>query len=190
MIDSTIPPKLRDAISRELDSGERVEWSGMPRPTFFNVASTGSFLFAIPWTAFAIFWTAMASQGAANVEEGDGMFILFPLFGVPFILIGFGLLSAPIWTYRRSLRTAYAITDQRAITIDGGWSLTIRSYPPEKLKNIFRKERSDGSGDVIISHRAWRDSDGDPQTEQLGFLRIENAKDVERRLNELAEQAS
>ena len=144
--------------------------------------ATGAFLFAIPWTGFAIFWMFGSWYQSENVP--------FTLFGLPFVLIGIGMLSSPLWAYRKSFKTVYVITDQRAITFDGGWSTTIRSYPPEKLADIYRKENRDGSGDVIISRRAWRDSDGDRQSEELGFLRITEPKRIESMLNKLAEQGS
>ena len=122
----------------------------------------------------------------ADFKEG---FDLFPLFGIPFVLIGLGMLSSPLWAYRKALQTVYVITDRRAITFDGGWSTTIRSYPPEKLQEIYRKEKRDGSGDVIIARRAWRDSDGDRRSEELGFLRIRDPKEIEQMLRTLAEQA-
>ena len=176
-----IPYKLEERIQRELEPRERVEWKEMPTPHYFSGTSTGAFLFAIPWTAFALFWMFGASQSGS---------IAFTSFGIPFVLIGIGMLSSPIWTYRKSLNTIYVITDRRAITFDGGRSLTIRSYEPERLQNVFRKERKDGSGDVIIAHKEWRDSDGDKQREELGFIRIKDAKKVELILKNLAEQGS
>lgn len=98
------------------------------------------------------------------------------------------MLSSPLWEYKKSFKTVYVITNRRAITFDGGWSATIRSYAPEKLHDIYRKEKRDGSGDVIIARRAWRDSDGDRQSEELGFLRIKKPKDIELMLKGLAEQ--
>ncbi len=189
MFDPTIPQSLRDTIDRELERDERIEWIGMPKRIFFTPVATAAFLFGIPWTAFALFWTAGAVWGTSNMKEGPGLFSLFPLFGLPFIFIGFGMLSSPIWAYWRAGKSAYVITNRRAITFDGGWSTTVRSYPPDKLTEIFRKEKRDGSGDVIIARRAWRDSDGDRQSEELGFLRVADAKDVERRLKGLAEKA-
>ena len=190
MIDVELPSSLRDVVGRELESGERIQWIGMPRRVFFTPVATGAFLFGLPWTAFALFWTAGAAWATVQAEAGPGMFSLFPLFGLPFILIGFGMLSSPIWAYRRAGQTVYVITDRRAITFDGGWSTTIRSYPPSTLTDIYRKEKRDGSGDVIISRRAWRDSDGDRQSEELGFLRVEDAKDVEQRLKAIAEPSN
>jgi hypothetical protein len=183
------PYELREKVDRELEPGERVQWLQMPVPRYFTPAATSGFLFGIPWTAFAIFWTASAAWGTSKAG-GAGFFSAFPLFGVPFILIGFGLLSGPIWAYRKALKTVYVITDRRAITFDGGWAITIRSYPPERLVDVYRKERKDGTGDVIIARRAWRDSEGDRQSEELGFMRIRDPKTVEAMLKKLAEQAA
>lgn len=180
----SIPRNLRAKVDSELEAGERVQWIDMPIPRYFTPASTGAFLFAIPWTAFAILW--MCGAAGFKIPDFKEGFDLFPLFGVPFVLIGLGMLSSPFWAYRKSFKTVYVITDRRAITFDGGWSTTIRSYPPEKLADIFRKEKKDGSGDVIISRRAWRDSDGDRQSEDLGFLRIPNPKQIESMLKQLA----
>jgi hypothetical protein len=66
----------------------------------------------------------------------------------------------------------------------------VRSYPPERLKDVYRKERKDGTGDVIIARRAWRDSEGTNQSEELGFLRIRDPKTVEAMLRKLAQTAS
>lgn len=117
----------------------------------------------------------------------EGGFSFFPLFGIPFVLIGLAMLSSPLWAYRKAFKTAYVITDRRVITFDGGWLTTIRSYRPGQLQDVYRKERRDGSGDVIFARRAWRDSDGDRQSEELGFLRIRNPKEVEQMIKKIAE---
>jgi len=181
-----MPQELQERVERELEPGERIEWLGMPIPRFFTPMATAVFLFGIPWTAFALFWTVAAGLGSTLLQGGLGPFTLFPLFGIPFVLIGLGMLSSPLWAYRKAGKTVYLITDRRAITFDGGWSMTIRSYPPAKLQDVFRREKSDGSGDVIIARRAWRDSDGDRHMEELGFLRITDAKAVEDILKRLA----
>ena len=168
---------LKEKVDNELEPGERIRWIEQPKPRFFSPASTGAFLFAIPWTAFSIFWMYGASQSPSNG---------FSLFGVPFVLIGIGMLSSPLWVYYQTFRTVYLITDRRAITIDGGRSYTIRSYPPDKLQNIYRRERKNGIGDIIISFDPWKDSDGDTHKKDLGFLNIREPKHVEKILKELA----
>lgn len=187
MVDMTIPAFLRELVNRELERDERIEWLGMPKPTFFSTTSTGAFIFAIPWTAFAIFWIAGASNfKIPDFDKGED---LFPLFGVPFVLIGIGMLSTPLWTYRKSLRTVYVITDRRAITFEGGFRMTIRSFPPERLTYIYRTQRRDGSGDVVIESRESVDSDGHKQVEERGFMYVRKAQEVERMLKQLAEKA-
>ena len=177
---------LQALVDRELEPGERVVWYDMPIPRFFTPLTLGTFLFAIPWTAFAIFWV-MGASGFKMPDFSEGI-NFFPLFGVPFVLVGFGMLSTPFWFYRKAFRTLYVITDRRAITFIGGRSTTIRSYPPNRLQEIYRKERRDGSGDVVIALKARHDSDGDRQSEELGFLRIRNPKEVEQMLKQLAQK--
>ena len=185
MLEPNIPIDLQELISRELDHDEKVVWSAMPKLRYFSGPSAGAFVFAIPWTAFSIFW--MAGAAGFKIPQFNQGFDFFPLFGIPFFLIGIGMLSSPLWAYRKQLKTVYLITDRRAITIDGGRSSTIRSYQPENLKDIFRREHKDGTGDVIITRTAWKDSDGDKQMQELGFLRIQNAKAVETMLKKMAE---
>jgi len=185
MLDPHIPPQLQDLISRELERDEKVIWSAMPKPRYFAGPAAAAFVFAIPWTAFSVFW--MAGAAGFKIPQFNQGFDFFPLFGVPFFLIGIGMLSSPLWAYRNQLKTVYLITDRRAITIDGGRSSTVRSYLPENLRDIFRREHKDGSGDVIITRTAWKDSDGDKQMQELGFLRIQNPKSVESMLKKMAE---
>lgn len=103
----------------------------------------------------------MAGAAGFQIPRSDKGDDLFPLFGVPFLLIGTRMLPFPLWAYRNSLKTVYLITNRRAITIDGAWSYTTRSYTPEKLADVFRREHRDGTGDVVVSRNSWRDSDGD-----------------------------
>lgn len=192
--DEHIPPELKETVQRELKPGERVLWSEMPIPTFFTPKNTQLFIFSIVWTLFAVLWTgAAAGFSVPDFKDASGPFevmrFLFPLFGLPFVLIGLGMFTIPFFNYRNAWKTIYVITDRRAITFDGGWKRTVRSYPPAKLLNIYRKEKSDGTGDVIISYDQWVDSEGDRRTEDLGFLRIREPKRVEQMLRDLAREA-
>jgi hypothetical protein len=179
---------LQDKVDRELESGERVVWMDQPVPRYFTAGSISAFLFAIPWTAFAVFWM----YGAAGFKVPDftkGPEALFPLFGLPFVLIGLAMLSTPYWTFLKALRTVYVITDRRAILFEGGWSTTIRSFFPQQLRDIYRKERRNGSGDVILGRQIGTDSDGDKHSTGVGFLNVRDAKGVEAMLRSLASQA-
>ena len=182
-----IPKELRRKIENELQPGEFIRWIEQPIPRFFTASSIGSVLFGIPWTSFAIFWMWGASRfKLPDIREGLQPQNLFALFGVPFVLFGFRMLSSPIWEWQGARKTVYLVTDKRAISIHGGWSTTIRIYLPNQLKDIYRKERADGTGDVIILIRRWKDSDGDNMSEEIGFLGVRNPREVENMLRQLA----
>src|SRR6478609_3430837 len=100
--------KLQQLIHSELRPSEVLAWSSSPRPGRMALRALPLVLFGIPWTAFALFWIAGAS-GFKMPDFSHG-FGFFPLFGVPFVLIGFGMLTSPYWMRRKARRTAYVVT--------------------------------------------------------------------------------
>ena len=186
-----LDPEIRSRVQSELDSGERLLWAAQPDPRRLARASIGIVLFGIPWTAFACFWVFMASGGLWGLfDNGMGIpsdngfryfAICFPLFGLPFVLVGLGMLSAPHWVKRKAKRTAYAVTDRRVILLEGGvWNaVTVRTYMPPQLQRMTRTERPDGTGDLILEEYTWRDSDGDRRHGQHGLFAIPRVRDVE-----------
>jgi hypothetical protein len=185
--DGKIPFELQRMIDAELSGGERVTWSAQPIPGRFVRNGLGIVLFGIPWTAFAIFWTAGAAWGTSR-SGTLGLFSFFPLFGLPFILVGFGMLSSPYWMRRKAKRTVYVITNRRAIVLAGGWrgSITVRSFEPESLTDISRRQNPDGSGDVVFTRDIRRDSDGGRQSTDVGFLAVRDVKSVEQKVRALS----
>jgi len=186
-----LPGELRRKVENELQPGERIRWIEQPVPHFFTAGSIGAVLFGIPWTSFAIFWMwGVMGFKLPDFREGIQPQHFFALFGVPFVLIGFAMLSTPYWTWQAARETVYLITDQRAISIAGIRSTTIKSYSPDQLQEIHRREKADGTGDVIFWTRKWKDSDGDQRTEDIGFMGIRNPQEVERLLRQLAQSAT
>jgi hypothetical protein len=101
------------------------------------------------------------------------------------------LLLSPLFVYIKSLRTVYVISDKRAFIIEkAACSKIVRSYLPEKFDDIFRRDRRDGFGDIIIKLRVIKNSDGGFVLKEEGFFRIANAKLVEKALRDLASQES
>ncbi|MGX9415713.1 hypothetical protein ACWU4D_00040 [Vibrio sp. WJH972] len=105
---------------------------------------------------------------------------MFAFFGVPFLLIGIVMQFSPLLMVYKAKRTAYIVTNSRAIIFDGGFTTTIRSFNSTRLQDLRRKQRSDGSGDLIFERRFYTDGDGDRQFTDYGFLAIANVKEVER----------
>jgi len=143
---------VRLEAEKELGPGERLLWCNRPDPLRASLSTLGIFLFGIPWTAFAVFWTYGAMGFNINNLTKMGPMSFFPLFGVPFILIGAGMLLSPILTYIENKKTIYMITDQRAAIIAqknlGG--RTVQSYRADDIRTTERAEKADGSGDLYF----------------------------------------
>ena len=108
----------------------------------------------------------------------------------PLLLIGFRCYTDPFWVWHDAQNSVYLAIDKRAVSIQYGWPTTIRSYLPDQLDYIYRRERADGTGDVIFSIRRWKDSDGDSRSEEIGFLGVRNPREVENILKQLAQNNS
>lgn len=179
-----LPGRLGDRLQDELGDNEHILWLGQPIPRRFALTSLPAVLFAIPWTAFALFWIAGAS--GFKVPDFSKGFDFFPLFGVPFVLIGLAMLSAPLWMIRKAKRTAYVITDRRAIIFSGGFSINIRSFSPEAFGNTERRQRADGSGDIVFADNLSYTGDNCRPIARAGFIAIPNVKEAERLLRDVA----
>ena len=136
------------------------------------------------FTAFSLFSMWMASGFGALFMNG---FTPVMFYIVPFILIGFYMLFSPFMAKKAALKTIYIITDRRAILFEGHSPMTIRSYLPNQLQNVYRQENKNGLGNVMINLRSVRDSESGERTKSIGFMNIRDPKGVEKFLRELAD---
>src|SRR6266568_1851621 len=104
-------------VTPQLDPGESLLWCGVPDPSRIALSTLPAALVGIPFAGFAAFWIYMAYTMTSKASRAIGPFAFFPLFGVPFLLVGLGVLGSPLWAYLAALRTAYAVTGQRAMII-------------------------------------------------------------------------
>lgn len=142
------PMQVEQIAQGQLDGGERLLWSGTPDAGATALAALPVSLFGIPFGAFATFWIWTAFTTTSRLSRGRGPWILFPLFGVPFLLVGLGMLTAPLWVWRAAKRTVYAVTSKRVLIITAGANRGVRSYGPADLGNLVRVERADGRGSL------------------------------------------
>lgn len=173
---SELPFETRDLITSELKTGEKLLWLQRPNTTRILIASVPVAMFGIPWTAFSIAWIYLAASktGDSNLPFPAAV---FPLFGLPFVLAGIGILSIPYIAWTRAKKSAYVLSDKRAIFMNKGWSAyEIVSYTKEQLVDMKKHLRSDGSGDLIFEEvRSGRKRTVKP----IGFLGIKNVNEVE-----------
>jgi hypothetical protein len=138
------------AIEQELSSSERLVWSGQPRGGIRLRASDAFIIpFGLLWCGFAIFWEVMALTATA---KGAGpIAIAFPLFGVPFVVIGLYLVFGRfIVDSRIRERTFYGLTSERIIVVSGLFSRRTKSLNLRTLSDISLTERPDGSGTITF----------------------------------------
>jgi len=180
--------QIEQLFHAELKAGEVMRWSAAPSPARLSRRALPMVLFGVPWTAFALFWIAGAS--GFKVPDFRHGFNWFPLFGLPFILIGFGMLSSPLWIRRQAKQTGYFITNQRALILErkafGG--CRIRSFLPSQLASLERTQLADGSGDIILDRELRSSGNNGSRTTEIGFFGIPEVRNVEALLASLIQQ--
>jgi hypothetical protein len=187
-----IPKQLRRKIENELHSGEAIRWVEQPIPRF-TAPSIAGVWFGIGMTISPIVYILDRSNfQLPDLREGLQLQHLISLISPYWLLFcsvaGFEFLSSPIWKWQATRKTVYLVTNRRAISIQGGLSTKIRSYLPDQLKDVYRKERADGTGDVIIRIRRWRYGARDQKREEeIGFLGVRNPREVENIIKQLAD---
>ncbi len=128
----------------EMRSGERLIWADRPAPGRLALTVWPASLFGLPFAGFAAFWIFGAMEASAGTK---GAFSFFPLFGLPFLLVGLGIVLTPLWAWMGAKKTVYAISSDRLVIINGR---TVRSFEPDEIDDLERRENADGSGDVIF----------------------------------------
>ena len=153
-----LPEVQQSRLRAELRPSEQVLWAGQPLPNRYMRSGFVAALFFIPWTAFSVFWIAGASGFKLPRFDGEaGLFpLLFPLFGLPFLLIGLGGLAAPLLLRRKAAFIVYALTEQRALLIEGSKAVTVQSIALKDIHNLVRTELADGSGTLLLQTDAYR----------------------------------
>jgi len=176
-------PELETILRRELMTGERLLWSGRPDPSRLR-AVFAIWFFAIPWTAFALFWEAMAllpwmasTHTPLGIQWSFG--IIFPLFGLPFIGIGLGMLWMPFKARRKAAQTIYGLTDRRMLRVTAGTKRESASVLISQMGPIDVTADADGYGNLRIQTGTRLDSDGDKITERFEVFGVPGVNQLE-----------
>jgi hypothetical protein len=187
----SVPRELVARLTRDLQ-GERILWAGQPSPRAAFWAGAPIWLFAIPWLAFSLGWEAiaLAAYFGTDLDKTPGgaglMAAIFPLFGIPFVLIGIGLVGKPFWNAWRARRSVHVLTDKRLVTARlRGSALEVDSIAPGRIMAISRLEGREGIGTLTFSLGAFRDSDGDPVEKRESWVGIADVKTLEDRLRQI-----
>lgn len=179
------PSDAQQRAQSELQSGENLVWTGTADPSRAAISAVPAMLFGIPFAGFAIFWVYQASNATHAMTTSNHTnnafvkgFSVFPLFGVPFILIGGFVLLTPLWNFLKARSTVYAVTNQRVMVITGTASRSVKSYTSADIASVEHVERPDGSGDIIIQTNSIMRTNNSISQFKLALLGIPNVKQV------------
>lgn len=194
-----LPEHLVGRLERELDEGEGLVWVGQPDPErLVWVQWTPGLIFAVIGLLFGLLMFFGAADSLSTVRQAA------EAGGVPsrdvraarnFMWIGgvIGVLcQLPlVWVVffergrlrRIAKNTVYAVTPARAIVLVLKDEKAIeRDYRADELTHLLRKERADGSGDLIFESarggRGRQQSQGSPH----GFYAIDDVLSIEKLL--------
>jgi len=176
----------------ELQPGESLYWTGVADPARAALSALPAALFGIPFAGFAAFWINAAYHGTHAMNKSGnsftGAFSFFPLFGVPFLLVGLGIILAPLWAYLSGRTTVYAVTNQRVMVISGSSTRSVKSCTPADIVSVDHRERADGSGDIIIRTTAQTRSNNSVSQPTVSLCGVPNVKEVARQVMNLHTQ--
>ncbi|MEO8530083.1 MAG: hypothetical protein ABI459_02575 [Deltaproteobacteria bacterium] len=163
-----------------LDHDERLLWVGSPATGLrFTTKSLFGSAFGLFFLAFALFWTAGAATPLFMMATGQGVvegprlfFYIFPLWGLPFILVGaYMTFGHYFYDASRRKRTRFALTTKRALITR--WTRKKRellSYPitPETVIDYQPGDETT----IYFANKVTTDSDGDRHVEKIGFEHV------------------
>jgi hypothetical protein len=167
----------------ELQSGESLYWTGTADPARAAISALPASIFGIPFAGFSLFWISQAYHATNTMSKSshnaftDG-FRVFPLFGAPFLLVGLGVILAPLWAFLKAGSTVYAVTNQRVMIITGGNSRSLKSYTPADIVQVEHRERPDGSGDIAILTAGTTRTNNSVSQIKVALVGIPNVKQV------------
>ncbi len=177
----------------ELQSGESLYWTGTADPCRAALSALPASIFGIPFAAFALFWITQAYHATSAMSKSSNNafakgFAVFPIFGLPFLLIGLGIVLAPLWAFLKGANTVYAVTNQRVMIITGGGNRSVKSYTPADIVSVEHRERPDGSGDIAITTNAVVRSNNLVSPLKVALCGIPNVKQVVQQVMQLHTQ--
>lgn len=122
-----------------LDEGEHVLWQGRPDPGIeWRQMLSPTSLFGVVFTAFSLFWMGAAAAMIWGTGDTPGIFVLFPLFGLPFLLIGLFMMGGNVvWAAYLRRSTIYSVTTRQVfIARDTGAGRTLEAIRIANITDI------------------------------------------------------
>ena len=179
------------ALQPEMRPHERLIWADRPvRGTAPRLVGR-RLLLGLAVTGFACAWIGAAwlITGAIAGREGELTVRLFPLFGVPFVLLGLAILVSAAFIPARLRSTVYGLSNERIVLLAGSPRHSVRSLDLATVSGTERRERADGSGDLMLfAGRAGREGARAPLLALFGVADVGRiGREIERQRREVTE---
>ena len=133
---------LQKELDGYLDRDERLLWVGKPKlGIHFQFIDIFLIPFSAVWFGFSVVWVTLAAQGS----------ILFSLFGIPFVFVGFYMLIGRFFVDKRKRdNTVYGLTAKRILIKSGKNKVSVQSFPITAQLEIDLVETKDERGTITI----------------------------------------
>ena len=146
---------MNQMIADELRGDEKVLWEGQPDQGIVFAKSDALLVpFSLLWGGFAIFWElGAAGIVAVNQKKVGPVGFIFPLFGIPFVLIGlYFIFGRFIVKKKKKAKTWYAVTNKRIIIATDFMGQKVETVEISTLGSISKSIRSDGFGTIAFGN--------------------------------------
>ena len=161
--------QIANAESRR---GEKVIWADRPGPGARAMSQLPRSFFGVFFFIFSIVWMSVAYSPNEP--------LLFPLFGIPFMLIGLAFILTPVWAWFEARKwLVYALTDQRILIIRLFPRHKVETFAPRDVGKLERTTKADGSGNLIFREDISHTREGGTIRTPRGFFGIRDVKNVE-----------
>lgn len=175
-MNASIDPSLHDEVRPVLEPGEGLLWVRRPDLRRTVRAKIGQALLGAVF--ILVFFLSYLSGLPASEPLFNAATVSFSLHPVTLVAGSFLTLSGmllPILAYRRALRTVYAVTDRRVLSLTRGCQVKAVRY--EDMQVPLLDLRSDGSGDIQFNGK-FRSDGNEVQPRYLRFLGVGEAESV------------
>jgi len=180
----TAHPELRSIVKDELERGEKLLWVGKPNALRVVMQErkvvVAAILLVIVLIALGVIILIFPNSHLLGLHL-IGAGLTFGLVVLLFVLLGLSYFARPIYDYFMARRTIYAVTDRRVLILTGTFKgRSAKSY--KQFEQIKRRSLIKGKSDVIFGSetaKVRRQGRYEMVTRKIGFLGIDNARDVE-----------
>lgn len=129
------------------------------------------------------------ADGLDATDVLRGGIMLFPLFGVPFLLVGLGMILSPVWIAHTARRTVCCVTNRRAMQVVAGRATRVQSWTPDQFDEIAKTVYRDGNGSIVFARSAGFSSRGRRTSATTGFRGVPDPDACEQALLDLKDGA-